>query len=196
MRRSLLLLAVVTLATGASGCGHDQAERLALQTPPDRPQATPLPEIERATRAAERAASFHATRRDAVRARPLLRGWGAALAADDSRRAAHYFALPAIVAQGQVATIETQAQARDFNDAIPCGARLLGVRGIGRFLVGTFVLTPRPEHRCVSRGRRIRIAFVLHAGKFTEWRRVPRGASEPGPSRPENAPEPPRPKVA
>jgi hypothetical protein len=123
--------------------------------------------------------------------RRVLRGWGVALRRDRNGRAARYFALPALVAQSGVATLETPAQAKAFNDALPCGARLLRVDADGRFLVGTFELTRRPEHKCTAPGAVVRLAFVLRDRKIAEWREVPTGATEPGPARPENAPEPP-----
>jgi hypothetical protein len=95
-----------------------------------------------------------------------------------------------------VVTLETAAEVTAFNEALPCGARLLRVREDGRFLVGTFRLTRRPAHRCGSRGDVIHVAFVLHDHKIAEWRTVPPGAKTPGPDRPENAPRPSLPNVS
>jgi hypothetical protein len=196
MWRRIVMLAFAALAGTTVGCGDDGRDRLGLRTPPDRTSAQPLPEIARADRRAERDAQLRPTRRDARRVRPVLRGWSAALRSDRNRRAARYFALPTIVAQGQVLTLETPAQVKAFNNALPCGTRLLRVREQGRFLVGTFRLTRRPSHRCDSRGDVIRLAFVLHDRKIAEWRAVPAGAKTPGPERPENAPKLPLPNVS
>jgi hypothetical protein len=68
---------------------------------------------------------------------------------------------------------------------------LLRVEEDGRFVVGTFELTRRPEHTCNAPGAVIRVAFALRDRNIAEWREVPRGAPEPGPERRENAPEPP-----
>jgi hypothetical protein len=190
MRRYSAALAVAALATLASACGNDPQERLSLRTPPERSVAKPLPEVERAGRQAERAARQHPTHHDAQRLRPVLRAWGRALRRDRTGRAARYFALPAIVAQGRVLMLETTEQVRAFNEGIPCGARLLRVQEDGRFVVGTFRLTRRPQHSCPARGRVMRVAVVVRDHRIAEWREVPKGA-EPGPARPENAPDPP-----
>jgi hypothetical protein len=195
MWRSVLLLAVAALAAAAAGCGGDPQDRLALRTPRERSTAKPLREAERAGRLAERAAHARPTRSDARRLRPVLRGWGEALRHDRGARAARYFALPAIVAQGAVQTLETPAEVKAFNRGLPCGLRLLRVDASGRFLVGTFELTRRPAHECATRGKRVRVAFVLRERKIAEWREVPAGA-QPGPARPENAPDPPQQRQA
>jgi len=188
-------VAVLALAVALGACG-DAADPGTLRTPPDRSSAQPLARVARAERRAERALHVHLTRRDAQRVRPVLRGWGEALRRDRTGRAARYFALPAIVAQGSLDVLETRADLRDFIARQRCGARLLRVRGDGRFVVGTFVLTRRPEHSCGERGRRVRIAFVLRGRKISEWRMVPKGARTPGPARPETAPDPPLPDVS
>ena len=195
MRRYSALLAIAALAATASACGQDPQERLSLRTPPERSAAKPLPEVERAGRQAERAARQHPSHRDAQRLRPVLRAWGKALRRDRAGRAARYFAVPTIVAQGGVAMLETPEQVRAFNDGIPCGARLLRVQENGRFVVGTFRLTRRPQHRCTARGRLIRVAVAVRDRKIAEWREVPKGA-KPGPARPENAPDPPPQRVS
>lgn len=195
MRRYSAALTVAALAGTIAACGDGAQDRLALRTPPERSTAKPLPEVERAGRQADRAARLHPTHRDAERLRPMLRAWGMALRRDRAGRAARYFALPAIVAQGGVATLETAEQVREFNDGIPCGARLLRVQEHGRFVVGTFRLTRRPQHRCAARGRLIRVAVVVRDRKIAEWREVPKGA-EPGPARPENALDPPPQRIS
>jgi hypothetical protein len=189
MRRPTALLVVAALAGTAAACGDDPQERFALRTPPDRSSAKPLPEVARAVRQAEHAARVRPTRSDAERLRPVLRGWGAALRHDRGGRAARYFTVPAIVAQGDVLTLKTAADVKAFNARFPCGARLLHVQQDGRFLVGTFVLTRRPEHTCTASGDLLRVAFALHKHKIAEWREVPQPA-QPGPERPENAPAP------
>jgi hypothetical protein len=190
MRTAAVLLAVTALAGGAAACGDEPRDRLTLRTPPERSSAQPLPEVEREARAAARAARVRPTPRDAERLRPLLERWTAALRRDRNGRAARYFALPAIVARDGVLLLETAAQIKAFNAGLPCGARLLGVEADGRFVVGTFRLTPRPQHQCAAAGERIRVAFALRGRKIAEWREVPAGAAEPGPARPETAPRP------
>jgi hypothetical protein len=191
-----VLAAIAALAL--SGCGDDAGDRLALTTPQERSTARPLPEVARADRAAERAARVRLTARDARRLRPVLRGWGETLRRGRGGGAARYFALPVIVAEQSVLVLDTAAQVRAFNAGLPCGARLLSAKEDGRFVVGTFVWTRRPHHACPARGRRVRLAFAFALGdrKIAEWREVPKGASSPGPARPETAPDPPLPNVS
>jgi len=191
MRRPFVFLALAALAAAAAACGEDDAqERMRLRTPPERSSAAPLPRVERETRRAERAAHARPTRADAERLSPVLRGWGDALRHDRSARAAHYFAVPAIVAQGNALKLRSAADVKRFNASFPCGARLLHVQPDGRFVVGTFELTRRGERRCSADGELLRVAFALRRHKIAEWREVPQPA-QPGPPRPEDAPEPP-----
>jgi hypothetical protein len=188
-RRPVLLLAAAAIAASAAACGDDPEDRLGLRTPPERSSAEPLPEVERTVKRADRAARARPTRGDAERMRPVLRGWGEALRRDRNRRAARYFAVPAIVARGDVLTLETAAEVKAFNEGFPCGARLLHVQEEGRFVVGTFELTRRPAHDCSARGELIRVAFALRKRKIHEWREVPQ-ATAPGAAQPETPREP------
>ena len=178
MRRLGALLAGAVLASGVSACGSDPDARMRLRTPPVQSSAEPLPEVKAAQERAERAARRRPSQKDAERVRPVLRGWGDALRHNDYAGAARYFALPAIVARGETATLETAAEVKAFNAGLPCGVKLLRVTHEGRFVVGTFELTLRPAHRCDAPGRRIRVAFVIRDGKIAEWRRVDVGVDE------------------
>jgi hypothetical protein len=186
MRRLVLLPLLLLVAA----CGDDPEERFELRTPPERSSAEPLPAAERAAERARRAERARPTRSDAQRLRAVLRGWGEALRRDRAGRAARYFTVPAIVAQGNALTLSTAADVKRFNDAFPCGAKLLHVQRDGRFLVGTYELTPRPQHKCTAAGDLLRVAFALRKRKIAEWREVPQ-PSQPGPARPEDAPDPP-----
>jgi hypothetical protein len=191
MRRLVLLPLVMTLL---AACGDDPQERLSLRTPPERSSAEPLPEAEREARRAEREARARPTPRDAARLRPVLRGWGEALRRDRSRAAARYFTVPAVVAQGAELTLTSAEQIARFNDSFPCGARLLHVQTEGRFLIGTFELTARPERDCEAKGDLLRVAFVLRRRKIAEWRELPQPLNV-GPPERERTPEP-RPETA
>ena len=167
--RRLVLLPLLTLL---AACGDDPQERLSLGTPPERSSAAPLPQAQRAEQRAAREARARSTQRDAERLRPVLRGWGEALRRDRSRAAARYFAVPAVVAQGSELTLTSAAQVMRFNDAFPCGARLLHVQTEGRYVIGTFELTPRPTRDCEARGDVLRVAFTLRKRKIAEWREL------------------------
>jgi hypothetical protein len=187
LRRVLPLLAL--LSVGATACGADDTARMRLTTPPEHQAAQPLPEVAKEQADAVRAAKVRPTQADAERTRPVLRGWANALSRSKDARAAQYFSLPAIVAQGTAQRLETRAQVKAFNLGLPCGARLLGVDHVQRYVVGTFRLTLRPNHVCTVEGRRVRVAFVMRGRKIAEWREVPNIPGAPiGPDAPEDAP--------
>jgi ketosteroid isomerase-like protein len=192
-RRSLVALVAVGLLSGCGSTGPDYR----LKTPPPvvraGPIATPAPKAKHKLAAGEP----HPSQRDAERLRPVLEGWAAALRHGDPDRAARYFAVPAIVAQSMTLQLQTREQVRKFNDDLPCGAKLLEVQHDGRYIVGTFRLTERAGHTCTAAGQLARVAFVIRAHHFTEWRQVPDtpGAS-PGPDKPEDAPTPGGPGAA
>jgi len=195
MRRILPLLALLSL--GATACGTDEAARMRLSTPPEHKAAEPLPEVAREQADAVRAARVRPTQADAERIAPLLRGWANALRRSDNERAAAFFSLPVIVAQGTAQRLETHAQVKAFNVQLPCGARLLKVDHVQRYVVGTFRLTLRPNHVCTVKGHRVRVAFVLRGRKISEWREVPNIPGAPiGPDAPEDAPPLPPRKIA
>jgi hypothetical protein len=199
MRRWLPPLAAA-LAIGAAACGADERARLQLHTPPERAGTEPLPQVraaqERAEKALERAKA-HRTKADARRARPVLSRWARALRRDGGDRAAAFFAVPAIVAQGVAIRLETEADVMRFHISLPCGARLLDLGRQGRYFIATFRMTARPGHVCSTVGDRFKVAVVLQGRKITEWRQVPEtpGAS-PLPAQPEDAPPPPPKRIA
>lgn len=193
-RRAALALLAFGLLTG---CG-DEGPDYSLKTPPATvvagPIETPLP---KRTRTKAQPGEKHPSQRDAERLRPVLEGWAQAVRDGDPDRAAKYFAVPAIVAQSMTVELQTREQVRKFNDELPCGARLLEVQHDGRYVVGTFRLTERAGRACTSAGQLVRVAFVIRARHFTEWRQVPdRPGAPPGPDKPEEAPPPGGPGAA
>jgi predicted small lipoprotein YifL len=191
------LVAVAGTAVLWAGCGQ-QGPDYTLKTPPATvvagPIETPVP---KRTSPKPRPGEARPSQRDAERLRPVLAGWARALREGDPDRAARYFAVPAIVSQSMAVELSTREQVRKFNDELPCGAKLLDVRHDGRYIVGTFRLTQRAGHTCTAAGELARVAFVIRAHHFTEWRQVPDtpGAS-PGPDEPEDAPTPGGPGAA
>jgi hypothetical protein len=187
--RLVLLAAGVVLLAG--GCGS-QGPDYRLKTPPPDVAApaiqTPVPT---AAKHRGRPTEPQPTQHQAERLRPVLAGWAAAVRRGDPDRAARYFAVPAIVAQSMAVELQTREQVRKFNDDLPCGAQLLGVHHDGRYVVGTFRLTERSGHTCTAPGALSRVAFVIRAHRFTEWRQVPDGPNAPvGPDAREEAPPP------
>jgi predicted small lipoprotein YifL len=183
-RRCLVALAAAGLVGGCGTEGPDYS----LKTPPAtvvaEPIETPVPK-----RAKPKAGEPRVTRRDAERLRPVLEGWAAAVRAGDPHRAARFFAVPAIVAQSMTVELQTREEVVEFNDELPCGAKLVEVQHDGRYVVGTFRLTERAGRACATEGQLVRVAFVIRARHFTEWRQVPdRPGAAPGPEEPEDAP--------
>ena len=188
MRRPFATLAVALLTGAAAACGADDAQdRLTLRTPPG-------PREEPAKRTGDRGAERPAAdaRVPAGQARAVLRAWGDALRRDRPRRAARYFSVPAIIADSGEATLDTRAEVERFQDAFPCGARLLHVERDGRYFVGTFDLTRRPGHECRALRHLLRVAFVLRERKIAEWREIPQpvAPSDPQDAQPELSPAP------
>ena len=192
-RRAAVALTAIGLLSGCGSSGPDYA----LKTPPPIVRAGPIVTATPKIKSKPRPGQPHPSQRDAERLRPVLEGWAAALRRGDPDRAARYFAVPAIVAQSMTVQLQTREQVRKFNDELPCGAKLLEVQHDGRYIVGTFRLTQRAGHTCTAAGELARVAFVIRAHHFTEWRQVPDtpGAS-PGPDEPEDAPTPGGPGAA
>jgi hypothetical protein len=192
-RRAAVALTAIGLLSGCGSSGPDYA----LKTPPPIVRAGPIATAAPKSKSKPKPGQPHPSQRDAERLRPVLEGWAAALRRGDPDRAARYFAVPAIVAQSMTVQLQTREQVRKFNDELPCGAKLLEVQHDGRYIVGTFRLTQRAGHTCTGVGELARVAFVIRAHHFTEWRQVPDtpGAS-PGPDEPEDAPTPGGPGAA
>jgi hypothetical protein len=182
MRRLVPHAALAALAVAAAGCGEDPDARFALKTPPAKQGAAPIAQADRQG-AGERAR--RPTRRDAERSRPLLKAWSDALRRGDVERAARYFAVPAIVAQTATFRLQTRHDVREFNDGLPCGARLRGVGRGGRFIIGTFQLTQRPGGLCLTPGAVVQVAVVTVGPRCTGGRQSQRG-HPPAPARPED----------
>jgi hypothetical protein len=105
----------------------------------------------------------------------VIEGWVDTLAKGDVEGAAGYFAVPSVVENGlPPVTLRSHADAVAFNRSLPCGAKLLRARPLGRFIAATFRLTERPGGDCGSgSGQLARTAFVIRDGKIVQWRRLP-----------------------
>jgi len=183
-------LVVLAAVVAISGCGDAPGPDYSLKTPPAEVGAPPI-ETPAATPAPGAKKQPRPTQREAERLRSVLAGWADAVRRGDPDKAARYFAVPALVAQSMTVELQTREQVRRFNDELPCGARLLEVQHDGRYVVGTFRLTERAGHTCADAGELARVAFVVRAQHFTEWRQIPdRPGAPPGPAEPEEAPLP------
>ena len=112
----------------------------------------------------------------------VIREWSDTLRRGDVAGAARLFAIPSEVANGTPPVrLATEAQARSFNESLPCGARLLGTRREKGYTVARFRLTERPGGDCgAGVGDTASTAFRVRDGRIVEWLRVPEdGSSEP-----------------
>jgi hypothetical protein len=121
----------------------------------------------------------------------VIRNWARALTAGHLDRAASYFALPAVVQNGTPPVrITTRAQAREFNQLLPCGARLIMNARHGMYIYATFRLTERVGGDCgAGAGAIAATAFLIRDGRIVEWRRLPNpGGGQQPPSSPTPTP--------
>jgi hypothetical protein len=123
----------------------------------------------------------------------VIRDWAQALTAGDLDRAASFFALPAIVENATPPVrITSRAQARAFNELLPCGARLVATAHHGAYIYATFRLTDRVGGDCgAGTGGIAATAFLIRNSKIVEWRRLPNpGGGQQPPSTPTPTPAP------
>jgi hypothetical protein len=186
MRRRQVVLPLVVAALGLTvgACGQDEpaGPDYRLITPPAYAGAPP---IASATPGKEPVM----TPADAKRLRRVLAAWADAVRRGEAAKAARYFSLPAIVYQASYGAVELRsaAVAKAFNQALPCGARLVKTRADGRYIVGTFTLQDAEGRTCATPGEQVRVGFVFgdrrHPRRFTEWWQVPDGAdAQTGPA--------------
>lgn len=116
----------------------------------------------------------------------VIEDWINTLSDGDVKGAADYFAVPSVVENGATpVTLRSRADVLAFNRSLPCGAKLVRARPLGRFIAATFRLTQRPGGACgPGAGGLARTAFVIRDGKIVQWRRLtnpPRGGGAGGP---------------
>jgi hypothetical protein len=114
----------------------------------------------------------------------VIRGWAQALRAGNVDRAASYFAVPALVQNGSPPVrITSRREAREFNELLPCGARLVATAHHGVYTYATFRLTDRVGGACgPGTGELAATAFLIRDGKIVQWRRLPTpGGQQPFP---------------
>lgn len=114
----------------------------------------------------------------------VIRGWADALRRGDIERAARYWRVPAIAANGnQPFRLVTRPAVRQFNAGLTCGARLESVERDENYVLATFRLTnrrDRPGACAQGAGNLARTLFLLRGGKIVQWIRAsdpPSGSS-------------------
>lgn len=110
----------------------------------------------------------------------VITGWVDTLATGDVEGAARYFALPSVAENGSILIrIRTLEDAVSFNQALPCGARLIAAETFGEFTTATFRLLERPGGDCgPGTGGIASTSFLIEDDRIVEWRRV--GIGDPG----------------
>jgi limonene-1,2-epoxide hydrolase len=104
----------------------------------------------------------------------VVRAWSKALNANQNERAARLFAAGARVVQpGVDVRLPSRKLAVEFNDALPCGGRIVEIRVRGNRATAIFILGHRPKHRCDGPGQKAAALFVVRAGKIVRWQQVP-----------------------
>lgn len=109
----------------------------------------------------------------------VIRGWLLALGRNDYTGAADYFAVGAIIDQGDPFRLRSRAAARIFNASLPCRADLAGVQDEpGPKSLASFRLRAGPGGPCSGI---VKVRFTITEGKFTEWRQLPEEPEPTGP---------------
>ena len=104
----------------------------------------------------------------------VVRAWSHALNTNDNVAAARLFALNARVVQpGVDVRLASRALAIGFNNALPCGGKIVDLRIAGSRVLATFLLGHRPKHRCDGPGQKAAALFVVRDGKIVLWKQVP-----------------------
>lgn len=105
----------------------------------------------------------------------VIRDWSDALRRGNVKRATDDFAIPSIVENNSPPVrLRARADARTFNESLPCGAQLERTYRMGRYTAAIFRLTARPGGDCgTGIGGAAATAFVIRRGRIVEWRRLP-----------------------
>jgi hypothetical protein len=110
----------------------------------------------------------------------VIAAWSEALRRGNIDAASEVFAIPSIAENGPLLVhIDSVAEARLFNESLPCGGRLIRAESEGEFTTATFRLTERPGPGTCGdgTGETAKAAFVIRDGEIVEWRRV--GGGQP-----------------
>jgi hypothetical protein len=168
-----LAIAALGLAFAACG-GATEPDRFSLRTPGahtgEGVAAAPTPEPVKPVTRAERL---------------VIKGWSDSLRHGKVTAAARFFSVPAKVSDDSATWVPltTTAAVKAFNQGLPCGARLVGVRrGPDDFVVGTFRLTERKGAGADCRdgvGGTAAVAFLIRNEHIEQWVRNDDAAEDP-----------------
>lgn len=174
MLRALAPVVGLVAAVAIAGCGGGGGDHRAAARSPAGAATSPTP-----------SKPHPAPNPAAVR---VIKGWTDTLRHGDVAGASRYFAVPVIVQNSaDVLRLRSRAEVEFFNRTLPCGAVLIRSQVVGVYTVGVFRLTERPgAGSCGSgTGEVAAVAFVVHANRITQWRRL---AGVPRPDTPPESP--------
>ena len=157
------------MRTPGANTGDPNFEPLATLTPLPNTTASPTPTPTKAkTPAAKRKPVTAAEKK-------VIKGWSEQLRHGHVTAAARYFSLPTLVSNATPGwlVLETLDAVKEFNAALPCGAKLISTRrsAVDTFVVGTFKLTERPgAGSCgAGTGDTVAVAFMIRRAHITRW---------------------------
>jgi hypothetical protein len=167
--RPLVLIVAAGLALAA--CGGSNTAKDSSRSAPDRAASPANRVVPQKDYSNYYPPGTHRASKQAV---AVITAWSNELRTGHVKRAASYFAVPAVV---QNATppirLRNRKQVLAFNATLPCGAHIVKTIAGARYTVATFVLTERPGSAgCGATGKLAATAFLLRHGKISEWRRV------------------------
>jgi hypothetical protein len=175
MKRVALSLCVLVLAGcgGGGGGGGGDGDRLTLTTPKATASPSPSPSPSKGSGSERPQSTGPVTAAE----KRVIRDWANALRRGDVERAVSYWTVPAIAANGtQPVRLLTRDAIRQWNDSLPCGAKLKSVERDSNYVLATFVLTNRKgvPNGCGSGvGNEARTVFLIRGGKIAQWIRAP-----------------------
>lgn len=112
----------------------------------------------------------------------VLRSWSAAVNAGDFDRAAGLFAPGAEVVQGsRLLVFESAAEARRWNESLPCRARIIRATESGATVSASFLLRDRPDGACDAPGAVARVVVRVEDGKIVLWHQLGSGSRDSTP---------------
>ena len=108
----------------------------------------------------------------------VIRGWNAALGAEDYGRAADHFARPSTVEQVAEVKLPDRRAAIAFNRSLPCKSKVTDLEAEAGATVAAFDLEPGPGGGQACAGD-ASVRFVIERGRIKEWRQLrgPQGPS-------------------
>ena len=103
----------------------------------------------------------------------VVRAWSDAIDRNDNAAAGRLFAPGARVIQIDTRTLRSPAEAREWNDELPCGGTIVSLTQDGADVTAVFKLGDRPQHVCDGPGSEASAIFRVEHGKIVLWHQTP-----------------------